>query len=83
MEIIANQDNLHNFNKDSVIHFTKEKTTVASQTSPLKGTQPQYYVVTTEQPRKPNRERTSIVPQLLQGLLYRYPKYRTACEDYA
>ena len=49
-EIITNQDNPHNTKTYSVKHYTQEKTTVASQTSPPKGTQPQNYVVTTEQP---------------------------------
>ena len=40
-----NQFNLNNNNKDSTL-----KTNVASQTSPPKGTQPQNYVETTEQP---------------------------------
>ena len=38
------QDNLNSINKDSTL-----KTDVASQTTPLKGTQPQKYVETTEQ----------------------------------
>ena len=38
------QDNLDSINKDSTL-----KTDVASQTAPLKGTQPQKYVETTEQ----------------------------------
>ena len=38
------QDNLNSINKDSTL-----KTDVASQTTPLKGTQPQKYVKTTEQ----------------------------------
>ena len=44
-EILEDQDNLNNTNNDSTL-----KTTVTSQTSPPKGTQPQNYVVTTEQP---------------------------------
>ena len=50
METITNQDKLHNSNNDSIIHDTQEKTTVAGQTSPTKGVQPQNYVATTEQP---------------------------------
>ena len=38
------QDNLNSINKDSNL-----RTDVASQTTPLKGTQPQKYVETTEQ----------------------------------
>ena len=49
-ETIANQDNLNITNNDSIVHYTQENGTVASQTSPPKGTQPQNYVVTTEQP---------------------------------
>ena len=49
MGTIVDQVNLHN-NNDSIIHYTQKKTTVASQTLPPKGTQPQNYVVTTEQP---------------------------------
>ena len=44
-EIITNQVDLININNDS-----NSKTTVAGQTSPPKGTQPQNYVVTTEHP---------------------------------
>ena len=44
-EISADQDNLSNSNNDS-----NSKTIVASQTSPLKGSQPQNHVVATEQP---------------------------------
>ena len=44
-ETITNEVNLNNTKNDS-----SSKTTVASQTSPPKGTQPQNYVVTTEQP---------------------------------
>ena len=44
MEILTDQDNLNNTNKDSTV-----KTSVASQTSPPKGTQPQNHVVATEQ----------------------------------
>ena len=40
--------NQNNTNNDTIIHYTQEKTTVASQTSPPKGTQPQNYVATTE-----------------------------------
>ena len=49
-ETVTNQDNLKNTNNDSIIHYTQEKTTVASQTSPPKGTAPQSHVVATEQP---------------------------------
>ena len=49
-ETITNQNNLNSTNIDSIIHYTQEKTTVASQTSPPRGTQPQNYVVTREQP---------------------------------
>ena len=44
-ETIADQINLNNSNNDSI-----SKTTVASQTSTLKGTQPQKYAVPTEHP---------------------------------
>ena len=52
LETITDQCNLNNTNNDSTIYVTHEtsKTTVASQTSPPKGTQPQNYVVATEQP---------------------------------
>ena len=49
-EKITNQDNLNNTNTESIIHYTQEKTTVASQTSSPKGTQPQSHVAATEQP---------------------------------
>ena len=49
-ETITDQVNLNNTNNDSIIHYTHEKTTVASQASPPKGIQPQNYVVSTEQP---------------------------------
>ena len=49
-EPIMNQVNLNNTNNNSIIHYTQEKTTVASQTSPPKGTQTPNYVVTTEHP---------------------------------
>ena len=45
MEMITDQDNLNVTKKDST-----SKTTVASQTSPRNGTQPQNYVVATEHP---------------------------------
>ena len=48
----TNQCNLNKTNTDTTIDYTQEtsKTTVASRTSPLKGTQPEDYVVATEQP---------------------------------
>ena len=49
-ETITNQDNLTNTNSDPKKHYTQEKSSVASQTPPTKGTQPLNYVVTTEQP---------------------------------
>ena len=51
-ETITDQANLTNTNKDSSIYNTQEtsKTTLASHTSPPKGTQPQNYVVTIEHP---------------------------------
>ena len=51
-ETFTDQCNFNNTNNDSTIYYTHEtwKTTVASQTSPPKGFQPQNYVVTTEQP---------------------------------
>ena len=49
-ETITNQVNLNFTNNCSIVHYTQEKTTVASQTSPPKGTQPSNYVVTTENP---------------------------------
>ena len=50
-ETITNQCNLNSFNNDSTTYYTQEtsKTTVASQTSPPKGTQPQNYMVAAEQ----------------------------------
>ena len=55
-ETSTNQCNLKNTNNDSTIYYTREtsKTTVASQLSPLKGTQPQNYVVSTE--RRPRNQ---------------------------
>ena len=52
LETIINQCNLSNTNNDSTIYYTQEtsKTTVASQTSPPKGTQPQNYVVAVKHP---------------------------------
>ena len=49
-EITTKQCNFKKTTNDSVIYYTQEtsKTTVANQTSPLKGTQPQNYEVTTE-----------------------------------
>ena len=73
-EIVTNQDNLNIIKNDSNL-----KTNVASQTSAPKRTQPRNHVVATEQP---SRNQTGTVPWLLQELLYRYPKYRTACSDY-
>ena len=52
------QDNLKNINKDSTL-----KTNVASQTSPLKGNQPQSYVDTTERPPA-NQTGNEVVPFL-------------------
>ena len=49
-ETITNQVNLNKSNNDTNIHYTQENTTVASQTSPPKGTQPQNYLATTEPP---------------------------------
>ena len=49
-ETITDQVNLNNTNIDSILYYTQEKTTVASQASPPKGTQPQNYVVATEHP---------------------------------
>ena len=48
----TDQCNLNNINNNSTIYYTHEtsNTTVASQTSSPKGTQPQNYVVATEQP---------------------------------
>ena len=48
----TNQCTLNNTNEDSTKHYTQEtsKMTVASQTSPPKGTQPQNYVVASEHP---------------------------------
>ena len=47
------QCNLNNTDNDSTIYYTQEssKTTVASQTLPPKGTQPQNYVVATQHPQ--------------------------------
>ena len=44
-EIVTDKDNLNNTN-----HLSTLKTNVASQTSPLKGTQPQNHVTAAEQP---------------------------------
>ena len=51
-ETSTNQCTLNNTNKNSTIYYTQEtsKTIVASQTTPLKGTQPENYVLATEQP---------------------------------
>ena len=49
-ENITDQVNLNNTNNDSIIHYTQEKKTVASQMPPPKGTQPKNYVATTEHP---------------------------------
>ena len=57
-ETITNQANKNNFINDST-----SKTTVSSQTSPFKGTQPQNYLVTTEQPLG-NQPRNDPVPFL-------------------
>ena len=50
METITDQVDINNTNKYSILYDTQEisKTTVASQLSPPKRTQPQNYVVTTE-----------------------------------
>ena len=62
-ESSKNQCNLKNTNNDSTKNYTQEtsKTTVASQTSPPKGTQPQNYVNTTEHPPG-NQTRNEPVP---------------------
>ena len=51
-EPCTNQCNVNNTNNESTIYYTQEtsKTTVASQTLPPKGNQPQNYVVSTEHP---------------------------------
>ena len=49
-ETITNQIKLNNTNNDSILYYTQQKATVASQTSPPKGTQPQNYVATMEHP---------------------------------
>ena len=49
-ETITNQVKLNITNNDSMIHYTQEKTTIASQTLPPNGRQTQNYVVTTERP---------------------------------
>ena len=50
-ETFTDQNNLDNTTNDSTIHYTTKtsKTTVASQTSPPRGIQPQIYVVASEQ----------------------------------
>ena len=60
---LIDQVNLNINNNDSIIHYTQKQTTVASQTSPPKGTQPQNYVVTTEQPSA-NQTENELVPFL-------------------
>ena len=52
-ETITDHCNLRNTKNDSTIYYTHEtsRTTVASQLSPPKGTQPQNYVVATEHPQ--------------------------------
>ena len=57
-ENVTNQNNLHNTTNDSTL-----KTNVASQTPPLKGTQPQNHVDTTEHPPG-NQTRNELVPFL-------------------
>ena len=54
METITDQGNIKKTKNDSILYYTQEKTTVASQTSPRKGTQPQNYVVTTK--RRPRNQ---------------------------
>ena len=46
-EIITDQVNLKITSNDSILHYTQEKTTVASQMLPPKGIQSQNYVATT------------------------------------
>ena len=51
-QVYTDQSNLDNTNSDYTTHYTQEtsKTTVASQMSPPKGTQPRNYLVATEYP---------------------------------
>ena len=83
-ETSTNQCHFNNTNNNSTVYYTQKfsKTTLASQTSPPKGTQPQNYVIAREHsPRNQTGNETVPFPNCFKTS-YRCSKFGTACNDY-